>query len=232
MSDHGHHVFDALRRLDRPAELDVDVEAHIEAEMLTRFDDRAGSGPTTDDGPQMVITLEDARGRPGNRRSNPVAMAVAAAVAAIVVVAGIALVSTRDEPAPASPPTTGPSSTTISVVDETTLVDQLEDFCTSYVLPLRAADDLWRPDGSPSEMRTDVLIATEQAVQAMNDVGPPLGDRWASNAEGGVVAVTDARLAVTLLNADADDAILGARDTVFLALANSGSSQLPETCLP
>jgi hypothetical protein len=233
MSDHEPRALDALRRLDGPAELDEGVEARIEAEMLARFDDRVGSGGTTVDAPPAAVALEDARDRPGRRRANPVAVALAVAAAAILVVAGIVLVSTRDEPAPAGPPNTRPpSATTFPAVEQAALDDQLEAFCTSYIAPLRAADDLWIPDGMPSEARANVLVASEQAAQAMRELDTPLAERLALPAEQALEAVTDARLAHTLDEPDADDAVLAALEAVLVAPSASGASQLPATCSP
>lgn len=235
MSDHEAHALDALRRLDGPAELDDDVEARIEAEVLARFDDRVAAVPIANDGPTAIVALEDARDRPGHGPARSVAMALGAA-AAVLVVAGILVTSVRDDPGllspPASRPSTTMSSTTFPPVDAIALDAQLAAFCTSYIAPLRAADDVWLPAGASSEPRVDVLIAAEQAAQAMSELDPPLGDRLALHAEETLAAVTDARLADTLDEPDADDAILDAVDAVLDALSLSGAPQLPETCLP
>ena len=232
MSDPEAHALDALRRLDGPAELDHDVQARIEAEVLARFDDRAGVGPIANDAPAALVALEDARDRRGHGRARSVAMALGAVAAAVLVVAGVLATSVRDAPGPASPPATTMSSTTIPPVDETVLADQLAAFCTGYIAPLRAADELWIPDGAPSEPRVDVLIAAEQAAQAMSELDPPLGERLARHAEDTLAAVTDARLANTLEEPDADDVVLEAVDAVLAALSVSGASPLPEPCSP
>jgi hypothetical protein len=227
MSDHEPRALDALRGIDGPADLDDDVAARIEAEMLARFDDCVESGPSQDGGSETVVVLDDARGRPGRTRSRRVTRAISAAAAVLAIVTGIVLASTREEPAPADPP---PS--TVAPVDERAVEEQLRTFCAASIDPLGAAADRWEPDGQPSEVQNDVITEAERAVLAMSGLAPPLGDRLAFAAEAATVAVTDARMAVNLGagGPDVDQAVLDAVDAVFGSLAASGVSPLPASC--
>lgn len=231
MSDHEHDALDALRELDGPADLGDGVQARLEAAVLARFDDRVNAEPA--DETWTLVALEDAREQTERRRLNRLAMAVAAAAAVAVIAAGTIVVLTRDEPAPATrPPTTATTTTVSTTVDESAIADQLSVYCADYIVPLRDADELWRPDRVSSESRTDVLIATEQAAAAMSELTGSLGERLSSLAEQTLEAATDARLADVLGEADADETVGVARDLVFTALSTSGVAQLPASCLP
>lgn len=222
-------ALDALRAADRPADLDADVAARIESEMLARFDQQverdpvAGSG-SVDDEPETVVELDDARDR---RRPRTLAMVGSVAAAVLALVLGIGLVSTRDASAPATAP---PSDS----IDEGLVEEQLRDFCDRSIVPLAAAADLWTPDGDDTEARNDVVGAAEEAVRAMADLDAPLRNRLAVAAAEATSAVTDARRAVMLGAAgpEGDQAVVRAVDAVFAALASSSVTPLPAACRP
>jgi hypothetical protein len=229
MSDHEHDALDALRSLDGPFELADGAEERIENRMLARFDEVAGSSSAHE--PSTLVALESARGRVDGSRSSlarVTAKGVAAAAAVVAMVAGLVVVLDRDEPASVSPP----APTTPATTERATLAEQLDEFCRASVVPARAADDGWIPDGSGSETRLNVIISVEQAAEEMLSLDQPLGGRLADVAGRLVDAATEARVATTLSRPNADESVTSALDTLYSAPDAAGVTPLPPSCSP
>jgi len=212
-------AIEALRRLDRPHDLDSETIVQIEGRLLDHFDVAVRPAASTD---AELIELSGFEERGAQRRRGVLSAALVAAAVAAVVGAIVLVASRADE---AEVPGTAPE---VSIGVDAQVREQVRAYCNEFVKPVRETSDAWSPDGFGSEARRNLLIAVEQAAQGLADLPLPAASRFPGAGSRLLDQAAEARRSMTV-GLGGDEALVTAREAIFTELeAVTVTSELPD----